>query len=501
MSSDLNWGAAQKLAEQFVAGWKPDEPGGAVLAFDVDGVRFAEVAGIESLSTGAPFSAGSVVRYASVTKHAFASLVLAHPDKIGLDDRLGEHLQELRSPLAEVTVGQALDMTGGLPDIRECLTLLGLSVFTETSAEPLYETIARMTRLNYEAGCEVSYSNTGYRLVERILENKGIFFRDHIRRQGAALGVVLDAPDVWNAPVAGLVPGYWHDGAGWQMSAAGLHISASGSMTGSATALAAWAQALMLGKGALAGVLDALSAPRRLADGRVTGYGLGIRRNLLGSRVLLGHGGSHPGYKSQFLIDPETRTGIVAVANREDANTYKIAFETMAGLLGEALPESKAGLPDGLYVTQAGPWWIEAKGTSLTYLDATDTLYDDGDGWVSSRSGSSPMRLRSDGAEIVGEIGHAPRRFLPAVDDGVPASLAGRWLSSEGAMIEIEDGKVVMGVGPVRHRMPLRSIGRGRYLFTLVDGPWTKTVCLDRLADDRFELVLSRARMIEYRRA
>ncbi len=71
-----------------------------------------------------------------------------------------------------------------------------------------------------------------------------------------------------------------------------------------------------------------------------------------------------------------------------------------------------------------------------------------------------------------------------------------------GLILELLDGDaVVMGVGPVRHRMPLKALGNGRFLFTLKDGPWTKRVCLHVLAENRLELVLSRARMIEYSRS
>ena len=57
-----------------------------------------------------------------------------------------------------------------------------------------------------------------------------------------------------------------------------------------------------------------------------------------------------------------------------------------------------------------------------------------------------------------------------------------------------------MGAGPIRQTAPLTALGGGRYLFTLVDSLWTKRVCLNSLGPDRFELVLSRARMIEYKR-
>lgn len=498
--AELNWSDAAKKAAERAAMWRDSEPGGAIIVFDAMGPRIAASGGLENLSTLKPFTEDSVVRYASVTKHAFASLVTAHGDIIGLDDPLGHHLPELQSPLADVTVGRALDMTGGLPDTRECLTLLGLSVFSETAAGPLLDLVARMTRLNFAAGTEISYSNTGYRLVEIALQRRNIFFRDYIRRQGEGLGVTFDAPDVWSEPVANLAPGHWRDGTHWRLSSAGLQISASGSMTGSASALAAWVRALMNGEGAHAGILDRLSARRHLTDGRPTDYGLGIRRVRLGERTLLGHGGSHPGYRSHFLIDRETMTGAVVVANREDVDAYAIAMDVMASLTDVHLPEPVRRLPDGLYATETGPWWIEVRGSSLTYLNNSDTLYADGEAAVTSRSPTSPALLQWDGEAITGEIGHVRRRFLPARSEAVGADLQGRWLSPEGAMIVIDGDDLIMGTGPLRRRMALTPLGGGRFLFSLVDGPWTKRILLHRLTETRVQLVLSRARMVEYER-
>ncbi len=502
MLDNQDWTAASNVAEDFVSQWSNNEPGGSVVGFDLSGLRFACSGGVESLATYTPFSPKSVVRYASVTKHVFCAMVLENNHLIALDDPLGKHVAELQSPLRDVTVGQALDMSGGLPDVRECLSLLGLSVYTETHAAPLLDYVSRLTRLNFPVGSEVSYTNTGYRLVEAALERKGIRFDDFVREKIAApFGVVLKAPDVWGDPVAGLVPGYWQAEQGWQLSSAGLHISASGSLAGSAEALVRWLQALLNGEPGFESVLKALSAERPLADGRMSEYGLGLRWSHLGTRRFLGHGGSHPGYKTYFLLDPENGTGFVVVSNREDTNGFKIALESMAALTGLPLPQPTSSLPDGLYITETGPWWLEIKGSTCTFIDADDTLYDDGDGWVSSRSASSPVRLRVEGDALVGEAGHAQRRFLPVGSHDVPTALTGRWICEEGAEFSIENNMLSMGVGPTRQTMPLTALGAGRFLFTLNDGPWTKRVCLHALGHDRLELVTSRARMVEYRRS
>ena len=55
-----------------------------------------------------------------------------------------------------------------------------------------------------------------------------------------------------------------------------------------------------------------------------------MRKSWLGAHEFVGHGGSHPGYKTYFLLDPKTGAGFVVVSNREDTNGYKIALEGMA---------------------------------------------------------------------------------------------------------------------------------------------------------------------------
>ena len=56
MSQQFDWNAASTLAESFVSQWAGNEPGGAVIGFDLNGIRFAHSGGVESLSTFAPFT-------------------------------------------------------------------------------------------------------------------------------------------------------------------------------------------------------------------------------------------------------------------------------------------------------------------------------------------------------------------------------------------------------------------------------------------------------------
>ena len=495
----LDWKAAGAAVEA-AADWASDGPGGAVLLFDRHGLRATAAAGVESLATRRPFGIDSVARCASVTKHVFASFVLAHPQVIGLDDPLGQHLPQLAPETGAVTVGRALDMSGGIPDTRECLTLTGHSIFTQTLAPDLLAFHAGLPRLNYAPGTQVHYSNGGYRLVEEALRAHGLLFDDFLRDEmRSPTGLPMRAAELWTDPVPDLVTGYWHDGSTWREGFQGMHLSAAGSLSASGRALAEWGRLLLVDEGSFKDRLAALSAPRPLLDGRATGYGLGMRRQRVGGRELVGHGGSQPGFKAYLLLDPDSGAGVAILCNRDDVNTTDLAARVMAALLGEVLPVAGSDLTPGLYVAPEGVDWIEVRAATVSRLDDEGAVYPVARGGVDSLSPTSALHLRMEGAAVVGSAGFAPARYEPVRGGTVSPALAGRWRHDSGAMLEVAGDAVVMGAGPTRRVMALQPLGGGRYLFHLPDGPWNRRICLHQTAPDRITLALSRARMIDYR--
>ncbi|MCA0921894.1 serine hydrolase domain-containing protein [Pseudooceanicola nanhaiensis] len=498
----FQWSAAEAAASDAVAQWAADGPGGAIVGFDRDGLRFAVSGGLADLNHGLPFTPDTVSRCASVTKHLLCAMVLSHPEAIALDDPLGAHLPELAPALAEVTVARALSMTGGLADTRESLSLLGLSSAAPSEAGTLMAYHARMTGLNFAAGSEVSYSNAGYRLVEEALKRRGLTLVGFVAEAiNGPLGTRFAVPEHWGDPVLGLAPGYWHDGAQWQPGGQGMHLSAAGSLAASATDMARWVAALLAGQGVLSGLWDGMSAQRSLSDGTETPYGLGLYRVPLGDHVLIGHSGAQAGYRAQFLTLPEAGVGVVVLSNRDDVKALSLVLATFAALLEAPMPVPVAPgtLPTGLYVEADGPRWVEVKATSLVHMGTEEALYDGGEGWAESCSGTAPMRLRWTGAALEGSIGHAPCRLLPVGEAPLPEGLEGHWhMPEEGAVFEIRDGMVHWGIGPSRRAAPLTPLGTGRALFLMADGPARRPVCLVKTGADSLTLGLNRARAVPY---
>lgn len=497
----LRWSAASDEAAGITAAWGAGEPGGAIAVFDRDTIRAEAAGGVESLITGTAFTADTVVRYASVTKHVFAALALRHGG-LGLDDTLGQLLPALKGDLAAVTAGRALDMTGGLPDAGETLSILGIPAGAVTGRQETLDFVARLTELNFPSGHEISYSNTGYRLLDAALLRRGISFAGLVREHIAGpLGIGFSVPETWTDPVRGLAPGWWRIGdGGWQLSTSGRHLSASGCLTGSLRDLVRWEQAVLADQGPGQGVLARLGAPRALADGRPTDYGLGMSWSRLGAHRLVGHGGSLLGYKTYFLLHPEKQVGVAVVSNREDTVSFGTALRLMAALLGEALPTRGTDIPDGLYAEEGGATWLELKDGAASFLGTGEVLHRGDDGWSVSLASHFPMRLRWTDGVVEGEIGHFARRFRPAVADDTLAQAQGEWVCPDHhAGFVITGDRMEMGVGPLRISAPLTPLGGGRLLAEAKDGPWPERICL-AFDGDGVRLSLNRSRVLRYRR-
>jgi CubicO group peptidase (beta-lactamase class C family) len=446
------------------------------------------------------------VRYASVSKHFLTSLLLSGAP-IGLDDTLGDHLP-LQPALAAVPVGRALDMTAGLPDVMETLWQLGNSPTTSLGRDALLTFAQSIDALNFAPGTQISYSNTGYRLVQAALEAKGVDYAKALHeRFFRPLGLGITLPEDETDPVPNLAGGYWKSPRGWLRGRYGLHISASGGLAGSARDLMTWCQALLAGTGPADGLLARLGAQRRLADGTVTGYGLGLARAPVPGVIAIGHGGSLPGFKNHFLLAPALGAGVVVVTNREDSDAHGISLRVMAALANATLAAPATGvLPSGRFVDEKSAAWLEHAAGQVTFLGAAETVYP-ANGGVAGRSVHLPVELAAVTGGLEGRIGHAAYRFRPVAPDlAAPKAWAGTWLHDgfdARFTVTVTDGaaSLVSGSGPQREVVDLAPLSDGLGLAERAGGgPWKQRLCL-AFDGDTVRLITNRSRVLRLRRA
>src|SRR5579872_5479880 len=115
----MEWSRATEEAARIAARWTAEGgPGGAIVLFNGTHIHSEAFGGLASLELNLPFTAETVVRYASISKHFCASLLLRLQAEgvLSLNDTLGAHLPILKRVPGAVPIARALDMTGGLPD-------------------------------------------------------------------------------------------------------------------------------------------------------------------------------------------------------------------------------------------------------------------------------------------------------------------------------------------------------------------------------------------------
>ncbi|HYZ61866.1 MAG TPA: serine hydrolase domain-containing protein [Acetobacteraceae bacterium] len=495
-----HWTEAADHAERIAASWT-GAPGGAFVLFDRDGVRAVSSNGLATIEHGIPFTADTPSRYASISKHFLAAALLL--EGVDLERELGGLLPDLPAAIGAVPLARALDMTGGLPDMMEVLWQQGAPFTASLSAGDVRSALNRLDVLCAPPGTEMAYSNTGWRLGQAVLErHTGRSYGDVLRdRMLAPLGVPITFPYDETEPVPGLATGYWLQDGAWRRGRYGMHISASGGLAGSGTALARWAGALMAGRGPLADMLGRLLAPRHFADGTPSAYRLGLVETRLGRTRIAAHSGSLPGYRNHLLLAPDLGVGVVLLLNR-DEDPLPPALRVMATLIGETTPEA-ASLPPGLYAAEDGPDWAELHPDAIEFMGGRETLLADGDRFRSIPS-TLEVSVRIDANAIEGTIGGVRRRLMR-----VPAGLtldrrlAGSWrdtMFGSELLIRADGTARWPFAGGLGQEVALTPLPGPRALAAIPHLMWRHRPCL-YLEGDTLRVASHRARVLRFVRA
>lgn len=302
---------------------------------------------------------GSAYRVASITKTftAVAVLQLRDAGRLGLDDRVGDHLTGV--PYADTTLRRLLAHSSGM---------------TAEPAGPWWERVpggswddliaANPEQHVFAPGRRHHYSNLGYALLgrlveklsgatwwevvsERIIRPLGLEHTTFERPQGAAIGTSRN-------PISDELVREPSEDQG--------AMSPAGQLWSTPDDLCRWVDVLA------AGHADVLS-PDTAAEMRTVqsadpntqhrgGYGLGLRLRWAAYGTVVGHTGSLPGFLAGMFADTTTRTAAVVLTNA----TYGLDPEGACGALIDAarpLDESTAPVtaPDSPAQDLAGSWY------------------------------------------------------------------------------------------------------------------------------------------------
>lgn len=305
---------------------------------------FDECRGLADRSFGTNVDAQTRFRIGSMNKMFTAVAIgqLVEAGKLRWDTPLAEVMPEYPDQAAatKITVWQLLHHTAGLGDFFVPEFFQKREKFVDPA--DYLDLIARQPTL-FESGADWSYSNSGYVLLGRIVENvsgKGYFeyIDQHIF---APAGMADSGYDALDEVTPKLATGYFREGAfGTAWKANWLTLPFKGSPAGGGYStnadLLRFASALRGGRLVGPKTLDAM-----FADGVPVGpgaYAAGFGERLSHGRHIRGHAGGAPGMSANLAIVWETGASVAITSNQGDTPTAMLLSERLADLLAAQEP-------------------------------------------------------------------------------------------------------------------------------------------------------------------
>lgn len=283
-------------------------------------VVLAKGYGMANLERRVAVTPNTMFPIGSVTKQftCGAVLMLEEEGKLRMTDRVSAYFPTL-TRANDITLADLGGMTAGYRDYYP-LDYVDREMRRDVSAQQIMDAYATRP-LDFDPGTRWSYSNTNFTILGAITEkvsgqSLGAFLSTRIFAPLGMTHTSFDAPTN-GAPTA---TGYrsWAlaepspstpEGKGW--------TGAAGAIWSTPADLLTWDLALVTGKVIGPASYRALATPRRLTDGRSTGYGCGESITETGPAIMLSHGGAVSGSVTSNVVLPASRSAVVLLANSE----------------------------------------------------------------------------------------------------------------------------------------------------------------------------------------
>lgn len=288
---------------------RPGSPGCLVTVMRAGDIVFSKGYGSADLAAGTPLTPSSAFDGASMAKQflAFSVALLASEGRLSLDDPVHKHLPELPDYGAPITIRHLLHHTSGLRDY-DAAWLSG-----REDLDP-----STLRGLSFPPGTRHVYDDTGYGMLERIVERVagkpwGAYARERIY---TPLGMMDSGyPAGPDRPLPRPVQGYAaREGGGFRP------IGVRDGFILTARDLAKWDRNFYDARVGGPEVIRMMTEEGRLANGETIPYAMALHTEPYRGLRRYWHGGLAGGYRSQFMRYPDQRTSVLV-----QCNVYQLA--------------------------------------------------------------------------------------------------------------------------------------------------------------------------------
>jgi CubicO group peptidase (beta-lactamase class C family) len=252
-------------------------------------------------------------RLGSMTKQFTAAsiLLLEERGKLRIEDPIKQHLPDVPAAWHAITIYNLLTHTSGIPNFTALPDYQKLKPFASTVEKTLE--VLRDKPLDFAPGERMSYSNSGYLVLGRLIEKvSGTSYAAFVKENiFVKLGMKDSGFDSNSEIIARRAAGYSPSPTG-PINAEFIHMTiphAAGALYSTTEDLLRWQQGLFAGK-----VLSAASLQKMITPFKES-YALGVAVRAMDGRKAVTHGGGIEGFNTILSYYPDTRITVAVLAN------------------------------------------------------------------------------------------------------------------------------------------------------------------------------------------
>ncbi len=309
----------EKIDSLFTPWNKTNQPGGTVLISQNGETVYSKAYGLASLEYNVPNTLNTRFNIGSLSKQftAMGIVVLEEQNKLSFDDDIRKYIPELAPYDKTITIRHLLHHTSGIRDLHGLLGLAGWRPADLETNEDVYRVFKNQKDLNFNPGDELSYSNTGYIFLARIIEKiSGMTFEqwmkqnifDPLAMKNTYVEIQHDRIVSNNATSYYLRDDFKRAIEYWGYFGAG-------NMYSTVEDLNIWLQNFSTPQKEWTSAFNTLLTRTPLNNGFESPFGFGVRIQDYKGKKVIQHGGSVGGYRAIARVFPEEQLHIVILSN------------------------------------------------------------------------------------------------------------------------------------------------------------------------------------------
>ena len=296
------------------ARFKPNDPGGVVMAAKNGKVIYKKAFGMADLELNVPVNDSMVFYIGSNTKQftAVAILQLVEKNKLQLQDTLGKYLPAAPYPVSNITLAELLSHTSGLTEKND--DVIKKLLANQKPVDSLVKDII--------PGVKWEYSNTAFTALGYIIEKvTGMPYKEYIKEYILKpAGMTHSYVDENNAIIKNRADGYSRSRHGGNFNLRPMdNMGPAGGIMSTVDDMLKWTEVLKTNILLKQETLQLAFTPHKLRNGNATDYGLGWYLQELKGSPTRRHGGRTFGYTSETLYLPQESVYVIILTNSDHA--------------------------------------------------------------------------------------------------------------------------------------------------------------------------------------